>query len=176
MDDSTAQLPLTPPESHYLRAAEGWLELGDSASATEELKRIPPEFDEHPDVLEIGWKILAHAKNWDACVEVGWAIIKADPDRAEGWINRSFALHALKRTQEAYERLLRVADRFPDTWVIPYNLACYCAQLGRCDEAREWLNKASTIDPQAVPNASIDDPDLKPLRDSLSGSSRKKSV
>lgn len=159
VDDFAMHPPLTPPESHHLRAAEGWLGLGDYAAALEEFKRISPELAEHPDVLDVGWQILAHAKNWDACVDVGWAIIKAVPGRAEGWVYRSFALHELKRTEEAYEKLARVADRFPDAWAVPYHLACYCTQLGRCDEAREWLKKAVTINPKVIPKANIHDPD-----------------
>lgn len=157
------QPPLTPPESHYWRAAQGWLGLGDYAAANEELARISPELSEHPDVLEIRWQIHAHARDWDVCVDIGWAIIKAAPDRAEGWVHRSFALHALKRTEEAYERLARVADRFPNAWRVAYNLACYCAQLGRYEEAQEWLRKAVVVDNGEAPRARIDDPNLKLL-------------
>lgn len=59
-----------------------------------------------------------------------------------------------------------MADRFPEGWTIPYNLACYCAQLGRLDECRKWLKKAVTIDEHTVKRAAIDDPDFKP-RDSI---------
>jgi hypothetical protein len=102
-------------------------------------------------------------------VDIAGAIIKLVPDRAEAWIHRSFALHELKRTQEAFDRLLCVADRFPTVWTIPYNLACYCAQLGHLEECQAWFKKAMAIDEQAVKRAGIDDPDLKPLWDSLSG-------
>ena len=54
-------------------------------------------------------------------------------------------------------------------WTIPYNLACYCAQLRRLDESREWVKKAMAIDEHTVKRAAIDDPDLKPLWDSMSG-------
>jgi tetratricopeptide (TPR) repeat protein len=111
----------------------------------------------------------AHGKKWDACVDVAEAIITLDPDRSSAWIQRSFALHELKRTQEAFDQLLPVADRFPEVWMIPYNLACYCAQLGRLDESREWLRKAMAVEEDAVKRAAIDDPDLKPLWNSMDG-------
>jgi tetratricopeptide (TPR) repeat protein len=159
--------PLTPPDYHLL-AAQGWLELGNYVEANEELEKISPEMGTHPDVLEIRWCIFEHAKKWDACVDIGLAIMKADPHRAFGWIHRSFALHELKRTEEAYNNLAPVAEKFPAIWKIPYNLACYCAQLGRFDEAQEWFKKALLIDDKAVQRAGIDDPDLKPLWDSMS--------
>jgi tetratricopeptide (TPR) repeat protein len=155
--------PFAPPDSHHLAAAQGWLELGNHIEANAELERIAPTLRAHPDVLEVRWHISAHAKKWDACVEIAGAAIKLDPNRPDAWIHRSFALHELKRTQEAFNRLLPVADRFPKVWTIPYNLACYCAQLGRLDESREWLKKAMAIDERTVTLAAADDPDLKPL-------------
>ena len=155
--------PLAPPDSHHLLAAQGWLELGNHLEANEELERITPELRAHPDVLEVRWQIYAHAEKWDACVDIAGAIIKLDPNRPDAWIHRSFALHALKRTQEAFDQLLPVADKFPKVWTIPYNLACYCAQLGRLDECQAWFKQAMAIDEHAVKRAGVDDPDLKPL-------------
>jgi tetratricopeptide (TPR) repeat protein len=160
---------LEPPDSMYLEAAQGWLELRNHLEANAELERITPQLRAHPDVLEVRWHIYAHAKKWNACVDIAEAIIKLDPDRPESWIHRSFALHELKRTQEAFDQLLPVAERIPKVWTIPYNLACYCAQLGRLDESQEWFKKAMAIDEHTVRRTGIDDSDLKPLWDSLSG-------
>lgn len=120
-------------------------------------------------MLDVRWHISANAKQWDACVNIAGATLKLDPNRPAAWIHRSFAWHKLKRTQEAFNNLLPVADRFPKVWTIPYNLACYCAQLGRLDESQEWLTKARVIDERTVKLAAVDDSDLKPLRDGLSG-------
>ena len=51
--------PLEPPDSIHLKAAEGWLELGNQPEANEELEKIAPELRVHPDVLEIRWQIYA---------------------------------------------------------------------------------------------------------------------
>jgi len=77
-------------------------------------------------------------------------------------------LHELKRTQEAFDQLSPVAETFPQVWTIPYNLACYCAQLARLDECQQWFKKAMAIDEHTVNRAAIYDPDLKPLWDSMS--------
>ena len=91
--------PLQAPDSHHLRAAEGWLGLGNHLEANEELERITPQLRAHPDVLEVRWHIYAKETKWDACVDIAGAIIKLAPNRPDAWIHRSFALHELKRTQ-----------------------------------------------------------------------------
>jgi len=164
---------LTTPDGHHLRAAQGWVELGNPLEAKEEVEQIAPQFHGHPDVLEVRWHLQAHAKKWVDCVDLANAVIKLDPERSEGWIHRSFALHELKRTQEALDQLVPVADRFPEVWTVPYNLACYCAQLGRLKQAKSWLNKALAIEPEKARQAGRDYPDLKPLHKSMARTFRK---
>jgi hypothetical protein len=53
--------------------------------------------------------------------------------------------------------------------LIPDNLAGCCSQLGRLEERKKWLKKAMVIDKHAVKREAIDDADLKPLWDSISG-------
>jgi tetratricopeptide (TPR) repeat protein len=113
-----------PAATTYLEAAQGWLVLGNHLEANEELERITPQLRAHPDVLEVRWHIYAQAKKWDACLDIAGAVIKLDPDRAEAWVHRSFALHELKRTQEAFDQLLPVMDRFPPRSRL--SLARYC--------------------------------------------------
>jgi len=158
---------LIPPDLFHVRAAEGWLELGCHLEANYELERISPPLRSHPDVLDLRWQIYAKEGKWEECVEIARALMRGDPERPSGWIHHSVSLHVLHRTEEAYSHLSTVVDKFSGIWTIPYNLACYCAQLGRCDEAKEWFKKAILIDDKAVPKAGIDDPDLKPLWDSM---------
>jgi tetratricopeptide (TPR) repeat protein len=160
---------LSPQDHQHLDAAEGWLGLGDHLSANEELEKITPEFSAHPRVLGVRLEIYWKSKNWEAVVHIASALATLKPNNAHGWIGRSFALHELKRTQEAYDLLLPAKDKFPKNLTVPYNLACYCSQLNRLDEAEKWFKKAMAINEQAVKKMAIDDPDLKPLWDSMSG-------
>jgi hypothetical protein len=160
---------LEPPDSQHLRAAEGWLELGNHQEANAELERITPELRSHPDVLEVRWHVCAHSQDWEACVEIAAATVRLAPGRPGGWVHCSFALHELRRTQEAVDSLLPVAQKFRKTWTIPYNLSCYCAQLGRLEESGKRFKKALAVHAQAVQRAAVDDPDLKPLWDSMGG-------
>jgi tetratricopeptide (TPR) repeat protein len=163
------------PDILHLQAAEGWMELGNHLEADKELEKITASLRAHPDVLEMRWHVYAHEKKWEACVDIASTLVKLLPESSDAWIHRSFSLHELKRTQEAFDNLLPVAEKFPHVWTIPYNLACYCAQLGRLDEAQSWFKKAMVIDENTVKRSGIDDPDLQPLWDSMSGTIRKRS-
>jgi tetratricopeptide (TPR) repeat protein len=160
--------PLEQPDSIHLQATEGCLGLGDHIEANEELENISPQLRVHPDVLEIRWQIYAKEKKWEPCVDIAAALIKLVPEKCDGWIHRSFALHELRRAQEAFENLFPAADKFPDVWTIPYNLACYCSQLQKLEATQEWFKKAMAINEEIVKGTAIDDPDLQPLWDSMS--------
>ncbi len=162
--------PLEPPDRYHLLAASGWLDLGDTREATEELERIAPRLRAHPDVLELRWQIYAEARNWDACVDIATAIVEQAPDRASGWLHRGYALRRATRgtLQAAWDALLPAAEKFPDVHLIPFNLACYACQMRRLPEARDWLKRAFDIAGKAgarkrVRRRALDDPDLEPL-------------
>ncbi len=156
--------PLAPPDSLHLQAAQGWLELGDHIEANEELEKITASLRAHPDVLKVRWEIYAAAKKWKATLDIAAALIQLDPDDPLGWVHRSYALHELKQTTEARDNLLHVVDKFPISATMRYNLACYECQLGRLEQAKEWLKKAFALgDARKMKLAALDDPDLQPL-------------
>jgi tetratricopeptide (TPR) repeat protein len=160
---------LTLPDQRHLDAAEGWLGLGDHLAANEELDQISPVLRAYPKVLQVRYEVYAQAGRWEACVDIAAALVTSNPGMSFGWVHRSFALHELKRTEEAHDLLLPAVKRFPGHWVTPYNLACYCSQLKRFEEATDWFRKAMLIDGETVKREAIDDPDLLPLWDSRSG-------
>jgi len=63
---------------------------------------------------------------------------------------------------------------FPKFWLVPYNLACYTAQLGRIKEAETWFKRAMALNEKEVKRIAIDDPDLEPLWKGMEGSSWKR--
>ncbi len=155
---------LEPPDSHYLNAATGWLELGLPDEAEAELRRLSRTSRLHPDSLAVEWEILARTQRWREALTVATLILEIDATRPTGWINRSYALHELKRTAEARQALLVAHPRFPTVGVIPYNLACYACQMGHLEEARRWLREAIARDGRAVVvDRARQDPDLRPM-------------
>jgi tetratricopeptide (TPR) repeat protein len=115
--------------------------------------------------------LYAKEKNWDACVDIATTLVKIAPERANSWVHRAYSLRRAKggALEIAMYALLPAVDLFPKVWLIPYNLACYCSMLGRLDEAQGWFKKASAMNEKAVHRIAIDDPDLKPLLYSMSG-------
>ena len=156
--------PLEPRDSMYLEAAQGWLELGNYAEADAELDKIAPHLRAHPDVLKVRWEIYAAAKKWEAALDIAAALIQLEPEEPLGWLHRSYALHELKRTDEARDNLLPVVDKFSGDQTMRYNLACYECQLGRLKQAKKWLEKAFQMgNAKEIKLAALKDPDLEPL-------------
>lgn len=160
---------LDVPALHYVRAARGWLELGNLAEAAAELQRLSPEDTTHAEVLELHWEICCREARWQQAMAVSQRMTELYPDLPSGWIGRSYSLHELKRTEEALDLLLPAAKRFPGIGVIPYNLACYFTQLRRIERAKPWLLQAIQISGKdEIKRMAASDPDLVPLRDWIS--------
>lgn len=154
---------LQHPDLFYLEAAKGWYYFGDLDEANRELDRITPAFQSHADVLEVRFALFAKAKKWTICMEISAALLDLAPDRPTAWINSAFTLHELAQTQDAWNALYVVRDRFPDVPTIPYNLACYACRLGRLDDSQEWLKRAFAIGGTDYKTLALQDPDLQPL-------------
>ena len=149
---------------HVIRAAEGWFELGNAREAEAELAKLTTPVQLHPVVSELRWQILAQQKRWQECEVVARAITRNAPAEPLGWIHLSYALHELKRTQEAWDNLIAVVDDFPKEPTMPYNLACYACQMGDLPEARRWLKKTLSLGrKKETRQMALQDHDLKPL-------------
>jgi tetratricopeptide (TPR) repeat protein len=161
-------MTLPPLDIHHVRAAEGWLALGNHLAADEDLKKISLPARIHPRVLMVRWKIYVKARKWDWALLTAETLIETVPDSAVGWMVRSLVLHEMKRTREAWEQLRLAARKFPRNPYLHYNLACYAAQLGLRREARGSLRRAFELDERRqLQNTAPDDPDLKPFWASL---------
>lgn len=118
----------------------------------------------HPDVLEVRCTLGAVERRWEAVLAAAEVLLASAPDRCSGWVDRSYSLHELKRTQEAWDKLLPAVRLFPGVHIIPFNLACYACQLGRMKEAREWLAAAMKVSRRDIILAmALSDLDLEPL-------------
>ena len=160
--------PLEPPGGHFLNAATGWLMLGNAVESRAEFDQIGVELRAHPLVLEFEWRLLAAEKRWLDAVEASERLLRVCPDDANAWVHRSFALHELQRTREAFDLLLSAVKRFPEETIIPYNLACYTCRLDDLPAARKWLEQALALDHSAEEKlqrlrAALEDPDLRAL-------------
>jgi tetratricopeptide (TPR) repeat protein len=155
---------LTPPDSHYLNAAAGWLELGNTAEARLEWQKISVTNRNHPAALELEWQICAAGKDWPSALVAAQKLVRLDPENVSNWIHQSYSLHEMKRTHAALDCLLPIIEKFPGVSTIPYNLACYACQLGDLGQARNWLAKAVKIrGKEDIRKVALTDADLLPL-------------
>jgi predicted Zn-dependent protease len=153
---------LESPDSHHLNAVIGWLDLGNPIEALLDLEKI--ENRHHPEVLEVEWRVFATKRKWPQALDAARKLLRVAPDNPVAWINQSYSLHEMKRTQEAWDALLPAALQFPDVSVIPYNLACYACQLGLLEVARQRLAIAVELAGRnEIKAMALSDADLKPL-------------
>jgi len=157
-------LQLQPPDLHCLSAAEGWLELGNPREALLELDHISIAGQNCLEVFAARWAVYAELNLWADCVQVASRIMDIAPDDPVGYIHRSYALHELGQTREARDLLAPAAARFPLVETIPYNLACYEAQLGDLNAAWQWFQQTLALCPgKQLAARALEDPDLRPL-------------
>ena len=140
--------------------------LGDVASAREEFARLSSATRAEPEVIEVEWGLHAEAQAWKEALEAAQRLVEKAPDRPFGWIHRAYALRRIAGggLSEAWGALRPAHDLFPKEYLIPYNLACYAAQLERREEAWEWLQLAMALGKRAhVKKLALADHDLESL-------------
>jgi|GraSoiStandDraft_24_1057298.scaffolds.fasta_scaffold176939_2 hypothetical protein len=140
MDSSESEI--APEILDRIRAAEGWLGLGDYNSASEELDCLPAHAAIHFEVLKIRCAIYRKAKRWNDLQTLAESCCEIFPNVIAFWLDVARALDAKGQTEEAIAQLLVVKDRFPMSDAIAYYFACFLAKLDRIEEARAWLSCA----------------------------------
>ncbi len=163
-------LKLVPPDTHFLSAAIGWMELGNAAEAKLELEKLSESVRDHPDVLEIEWLIHSKQKDWTSALKVAQVIVKKCPEQAAGWLHQAYALRRVETggLLAAWNVLSSIADKFPNEPTLFYNLSCYACQMDRLDDARQLLQRAMRVgDPKHLKKMALADEDLRALWDEL---------
>lgn len=163
-------MKVTPPDSHHLRAATGWLELGNPREALDELNRIQPAFRTLHLVLELEWAIHAARGDWTAAHRAADLGVRLHPTELAGWIHRAYASRRKPGggLEAAFADLLPAVQKFPDDDLVRYNLACYTAQLGQIETAWRWLEEAiHRASVEKIGKMALADDDLRPLWDRL---------
>src|SRR3954467_4150245 len=106
-------VPLPAADQHRLRAAEGWLDLGNPGEALAELESINPELLGHPDVLNVQWQICRKAKQWETCFTVATRFTQSAPNDPRAWTSLAQTLYHTARVPEAYDLAVSKITAFP---------------------------------------------------------------
>lgn len=167
--------PLSRADSRHLEAVEGWLMLGDATSAGQELNELSAPARNRPEVLDLEWNVHSQNRRWREAFETAQRQVDISPDHVAGWIHRAYALRRMPEggLQQAWDALLPAAEKFPKDFLVPYNLACYAAQMNKADTAWELLHRAMKLGkPASVRRMALVDPDLEPLWPRLKATSK----
>jgi tetratricopeptide (TPR) repeat protein len=167
------QLPfsgLTSTGEQHLKAAQGWLELGNVVDASAELDNIEPQHWVHPDVMKLRLRIDMKAGRWESAAQLAESLSRLLPGDAEVFVWWSECARRMPEGSilRALELLLDVSKNFPDDALVPFTLARYNTLLENLVEAVNWLNIAFDV---AQKNGSLkewkrrarDESDLEPL-------------
>jgi uncharacterized protein HemY len=162
--------PLGFPDSHYLSAAHGWLELGLVPEAEAELERLAPAHRQHPEVLRLLCRVAWENQRWRQCAEAARSLAQAAPEDSTGWVYLAHSLHQLGRTAEAYQLLSQVQDIAKPDPGMALGLSCLACCLGHWEESQDWLARAFELAAQPhereqLKERALVEPALAPLRD-----------
>lgn len=155
-------------EAIILEWAAEYLNTGNPQAATSKLEKISPNFRNHPDVLEMQYKVYLREKRWRAALDTARKYSQVAPDKVNGWLAQAACLHEMEMTEPALDTLIPLVTMFPSEHLVPFDIARYAARLGRLEEAHQWLNRAFTIGGKSkVLKKVLTEPDLEPLRHHL---------
>ncbi|MDB6139338.1 MAG: Tetratricopeptide repeat-containing protein [Verrucomicrobiaceae bacterium] len=146
--------------------AQGYMELGLFEDARAELVSLPKQAWERLEVMETWVLCLMGEQRWEEALEMSGRLCEMQPKEAGGFIHSAYCLHELGRTEEAMVMLQSGPRSLRTKSVYFYNLGCYCAKLGRVEEARQFLEKSFEID-NSLRRLAKKDPDLAELRSQL---------
>ena len=136
------------------------------AEADSELDKIDPFCRALPEILAARVAIYHGLKKWELMQQIAKRLKEFQPDNVQWTISLAYATRRAYSIDVAMEILLNAEAKFPREAAIPYNLACYCCQLGDMETAKRYLKKAFEIDLDWR-KAALEDEDLRPLWHSL---------
>jgi len=159
-------MTMDPQLQRRLLAASGFAELSLFQEAVEELEELPASTKQVPAVLVVWLEVYQRWQKWSEAESVALRLLELDPEEPAWLIALAYAVRRSRGLPFANEILSRACEKFPNCGTIHFNLACYAAQLGRLDDARQHLGRAIQIDKEFAAMAKTD-PDLEAIKDDL---------
>lgn len=153
------------PDRHALIAIQGLFELGNPMAAAAEFLNINPLYTFHCDVAYARTRILLRLQAYTALTTALEQFQRCYPDAVGLRVIEAMMLQRTERVEEAIELLSPWLELAPDRADVPYNLACFLANLGALHEASRMLERALSVDRSGhFTKGAQSDPDLEPLR------------
>jgi lipopolysaccharide biosynthesis regulator YciM len=157
-------MTIDPQFQRRLLAASGFAELSLFQEAVEELEDLPETSKDLPPVLVVWLEVYQRWQKWSEAESVATRLSEMEPDEPNWLIALAYSTRRSRGLAFAREILLRASKKHPNCGTIQFNLACYAAQLGQLEEARQRLSQAIQLD-KAFAAMARSDPDLEAIRD-----------
>jgi tetratricopeptide (TPR) repeat protein len=157
---------MDPQFQRRLLAASGFAELDMFQEAVQELEELPESSKELPTVLVVWLEVYQRWQKWSEAESIAARLSEMEPQESNWVIALAYAIRRSRGLIFANEVLRPASEKFPDCGTIQFNLACYAAQLGQLDAARQHLSRAVHLDKEFAAMAKTD-PDLEPIRQEL---------
>jgi tetratricopeptide (TPR) repeat protein len=154
---------IDPHFQRRLLAASGFGELSLFQEAVQELEELPEAMKELPVVLAVWLDVYQRWQKWCEAVSVATRLSELEPEEPGWLVALAYAMRRSRGLVFAQDVLLQAGEKFPNCATIQFNLACYAAQLGQLDEARQHLCRAIQLD-KGFEALAKTDPDLEPIR------------
>ena len=152
-------------EQQHISAAQGYLDLGMGQRAWDELDLIDPKDRAEPEVLEMRFVILRRMEKWQMGAKIARGAVRRYPEHGAFYLLGAYHLRRVDSLNAAYDFLQSGEEHLKNDARYWFAMACYHCQLGRLDETRECVKKATQLDRNYQWNV-LEDEDLRPLWDS----------
>jgi predicted Zn-dependent protease len=139
-----------------LRVAEGFLELGLTDEALDEIRALPTELHGQREVLELKLAVQMQSGSWNPASETARLLCLQAADEPSFFISAAYCLHETGDTLAARDWLMRGPKALHTMPVFHYNLACYLWTLGEAARARTHLKQAISMDGSLLEEARQD--------------------
>jgi lipopolysaccharide biosynthesis regulator YciM len=159
-------MTIDPQFQRRLLAASGFAELSLFQEAVEELENLPETSKDWAPVLAAWLEVYQRWQKWSEAESVASRLSAMEPEEPSWLVALAYATRRSRGLVFAHEILLRAGEKHPNCGTIQFNLACYAAQLGQLEEARQRLDRAIHFD-RAFAAMAKTDPDLEAIRDEI---------
>jgi lipopolysaccharide biosynthesis regulator YciM len=159
-------MTIDPQFQRRLLAASGFAELSLFQEAVEELEDLPETSKDLPPVLAVWLEVYQGWQKWSEAESVATRLFEMEPEEPSWLVALAYATRRNRGLAFAHEILLRAGEKHPNCGTIQFNLACYAAQLGHLEEARQRLYRAIQLD-KAFAAMAKSDPDLEAIREEI---------
>ncbi|MEO6870897.1 MAG: hypothetical protein ABI233_01610 [Chthoniobacterales bacterium] len=147
----------------HLRSACGYAELGMARESLAELKALPADEQDRPEVLLLRLHHSMQRNSWKRALALSRRLCRVAPDCGAGYLHAGFCLNQLGKTAEARNMLLKGPSALRREPIFYYNMGCYEALLGNAHDAQKHLQISFQMDANFRTIAKTD-PDLKTLQ------------